>query len=167
MPLPPCLIWGVFAWVEHTAAGWSPALRAVQVFGTMAATITARYNVETVGIALAVTAATVCGAFFVAKFTKLDLTGAGGFLTAILFGVIVMSVIAIFWRNKCACHALLPCTRRLERACDDAWHATGTTAPEVSLFIVRSTRPAVWNGASRASLHGSLEARAHAGGSTS
>jgi protein lifeguard len=71
------------------------------VFSVMAASITARYQAREVGVALAVTAATVFGAFFVAKFTKLDITGAGGFLLAILFGVIVMSIIGIFWRNKC------------------------------------------------------------------
>jgi hypothetical protein len=72
------------------------------VFGVMAACITARYDVREVGVALAVTAAAVFGAFFVAKFTKLDITGAGGFLLAILFGVIVMSIIGVFWRNKYA-----------------------------------------------------------------
>jgi FtsH-binding integral membrane protein len=72
------------------------------VFGVMTACITARYNVREVGVALAITSATVFGAFFVARFTKLDLTGAGGFLLAIFFGVFVMSIIGAFWRNKCA-----------------------------------------------------------------
>ena len=71
------------------------------IFSVMTGAITANYNVQAVGIALAVTAATVGGAFFVARFTKLDLTKYGGFLMAILIGVIVMSIIAIFWRNKC------------------------------------------------------------------
>lgn len=74
------------------------------VFSVMTAAITANYDVQAVGIALAVTAATVGGAFFVARFTKLDLTKYGGFLVAILIGVIVMSIIAIFWRNKCGLH---------------------------------------------------------------
>jgi FtsH-binding integral membrane protein len=59
-----------------------------------------RYSVQAVGLAFAVTCATVFGAFFVAAFTKMDLTKAGGFLLAILFGVIAMSIIGIFWRNK-------------------------------------------------------------------
>lgn len=61
--------------------------------------ITAYYDVDTVGIALAVTAATVFGAFCVATFTKLDLTNKGGFLLACLFGVIVASLIGIFFQN--------------------------------------------------------------------
>ena len=85
------------------------------IFSVMTGAITANYNVQAVGIALAVTAATVGGAFFVARFTKLDLTKYGGFLMAILIGVIVMSIIAIFWRNKC-----VPCSSHVREACIDA-----------------------------------------------
>lgn len=58
---------------------------------------------QAVGLALAVTCATVFGAFFVAAFTKLDLTKISGFLLAVLFGVIAMTIIGIFWRNKYDC----------------------------------------------------------------
>jgi FtsH-binding integral membrane protein len=79
-------------------------------FSVFAASVTARYDVVAIGIALAVTCAAVLGAFCVAAFTKLDLTRAGGFLMAILFAVIVMSILAIVWRNKCdPAAALLPC----------------------------------------------------------
>jgi FtsH-binding integral membrane protein len=77
------------------------------VFSVMVGTITARYDVQAIGIALAVTTATVLGAFCVAAFTKLDLTKYGGFLTAILFGVIVMIILGIFWNNKCVLSAIL------------------------------------------------------------
>lgn len=72
------------------------------VFSVLAATITARYNVRAIGLALAVTSGTVLGAFCVAAFTKLDLTRFGGFLFAVLMGVIVMSIVGVFWRNTCA-----------------------------------------------------------------
>ena len=67
-----------------------------------------RYSVEAIGLALAVTCATVFGAFFVAAFTKMDLTKIGGFLTAILFGVIALFIIGFFWRNKCAASSTSP-----------------------------------------------------------
>lgn len=69
-------------------------------FSVCVGAITGRYSVQAVGLALAVTCATVFGAFFVAAFTKLDLTKISGFLLAVLFGVLAMSIIGIFWRNK-------------------------------------------------------------------
>jgi hypothetical protein len=72
------------------------------VFSVVAATTTARYHVRAIGLALAVTSGTVLGAFCVAAFTKLDLTRFGGFLFAVLMGVVVMSIVGVFWRNTCA-----------------------------------------------------------------
>jgi FtsH-binding integral membrane protein len=79
------------------------------VFSVMTGAITARYKVEAIGIALAVTTATVLGAFCVAAFTKLDLTKYGGFFLAAFFGLLVMSLIAAFWRGpKCAPQSVAP-----------------------------------------------------------
>ena len=69
------------------------------IFSVMVGAITARYDVEAIGIAVAVTTATVVGAFCVAAFTPLDLTKYGGFLVAALFGVIVCSIIGAIWRG--------------------------------------------------------------------
>lgn len=71
------------------------------VFSVLVGCITARYDVEVIAMALAATSAAVLGAWAVAAFTPFDLTNKGGILIAILFGVICVSFIGIFWRNRC------------------------------------------------------------------
>ena len=72
------------------------------VFSVFVGVITSRSSNRAVGLSLAVTSATVFGAFIVAAFTKLDLTKFGGFLFAAFIGVIALAIIGIFWRNTCA-----------------------------------------------------------------